>query len=412
MADTLQHLSHLPDGFGMDGLDLTISGKPLRAIVDQAGSTPLFVYSKAAMDRRVAALRQALPADLEIHYAIKANPMPAVVNHMAGLVDGLDVASAGELRLALKAGTSPQDISFAGPGKTDDELRAAIEAGIVVNLESEGEMARLAGAAENLGARPKVAIRVNPEFELRRTGMQMGGGPRPFGVDEEQVPEMLGKLAGLPLDFTGFHIFAGSQVLDTDGLIACQKSTVDLALRLSAHAPDTVRSVNLGGGFGIPYFPGDKPIDLQRIGAALAGELQRARRELPKARFAIELGRYLVGEAGIYVTRIVDRKVSRGKTYLVTDGGLHHHLALSGNFGQVIRKNYPVMIGNLAGQAPAETVDIVGCLCTPLDRLGDAVALPRADVGDLVVVFQSGAYGLSASPQAFLSHDPPGELLL
>jgi diaminopimelate decarboxylase len=400
-----------PGGFAVKDGRLLAGGKSLDALAGQAG-TPFYVYDGALIAARVAALRAAMPAGLDLHYAIKANPMQAVVTHLARLVDGLDVASSGELERALATGIAPARISFAGPGKTDPELRAAALAGATVNLESVGEMRRLAALASAAGVRVRVAVRVNPLFELRQSGMRMGGGPKQFGVDEEAVPELLAELAGLPLEFAGFHIFAGSQVLGADVLIDCLDKTVDLAIRLAAAAPAPVRYVNLGGGFGIPYFPGDIALDIGRVGDALAPMLERGRAALPGAAFAVELGRYLVGEAGLYVTRVIDRKVSRGKTFLVTDGGLHHHLALSGNFGQVIRKNYPVAIDGKMDRPATETVDIVGCLCTPLDRLGDNVPLPEAQVGDLVVVFQSGAYGASASPTAFLGHAAPAELFV
>lgn len=400
-----------PGGFEVRGHELMAGGRSVTELAGQAG-TPLYIYDGALIARRVNDLRAATPAGLGLHYAIKANPLPGVIAHLAGLVDGLDVASSGELRRALATGIAPGRISFAGPGKTDDELQAAARAGAIINLESAGEMRRLAAISSALGVRARAAVRVNPLFELRQSGMRMGGGPKPFGVDEEQVPALLAELAGLPLDFIGFHIFAGSQILNNDVLIDCLGKTVDLAIRLAADAPAPVRYVNLGGGFGIPYFPGETALDIGRIGAALEPLLERARAACPGAAFAIELGRYLVGEAGIYVTRVVDRKVSRGKIFLVTDGGLHHHLALSGNFGQVIRKNYPVAIAGRIGLPAVETADIVGCLCTPLDRLGDNVPLPETAVGDLVVVFQSGAYGASASPSGFLGHAPAAELLV
>ncbi len=400
-----------PGGFEVRGTELMAGGRSVTELAGEAG-TPLYVYDGGLMAARVKALRAAMPAGLGLHYAIKANPLSAVVAHLARLVDGLDVASSGELERALATGITPARISFAGPGKTDAELRAAALAGVTINLESAGEMRRLAAISAGLGIRARVAVRVNPLFELRQSGMRMGGGPKQFGVDEEQVPALLAELAGLPLEFLGFHIFAGSQILNDDVLIDCLDKTVDLAIRLAAGAPAPVRYVNLGGGFGIPYFPGETALDIGRIGRALGPLLERGRSACPDAAFAIELGRYLVGEAGIYVARVVDRKVSRGKTFLVTDGGLHHHLALSGNFGQVIRKNYPVAIAGRMGMPAVETVDIVGCLCTPLDRLGDNVALPEAAVGDLVVVFQSGAYGASASPSGFLGHPPPEEVFL
>ena len=400
-----------PGSFQVRDHELVIAGRTLAELAGQAG-TPFYVYDRTLIDARVRALRAAMPAGLDLHYAIKANPLPAVVAHLAGLVDGLDVASSGEMERALATGMAPSKVSFAGPGKNDAELKAAALAGVTVNLESAGEMRRLAAISQSLGLRARVAVRVNPLFELRQSGMRMGGGAKQFGIDEEAVPEVLSEMAGLPLEFIGFHIFAGSQVLNEDVLIDCMDKTVDLAIRLAANAPGPVRYVNLGGGFGIPYFPGETALDLARIGAALGPMLERGRAACPGAAFAIELGRYLVGEAGLYVARVIDRKMSRGKTFLVTDGGLHHHLALSGNFGQVIRKNYPVAIAGKMGLPAAETVDIVGCLCTPLDRLGDNVPLPETAVGDLVVVFQSGAYGASASPTGFLGHAAPAELFL
>ena len=223
---------------------------------------------------------------------------------------------------------------------------------------------------------------------------------------------MLGELAALDLDFVGFHLFAGSQNLRADILQEVQEKIIDLAVALAERAPAPVRHLNIGGGFGIPYFPKDEPLHLAAVGDNLERLMPRVRSNLPEAAVIVELGRYIVGECGVYVTRVVDRKESRGQVFLVTDGGLHHHLAASGNFGQVIRRNYPVAIGNRMGEAAAETASVVGCLCTPLDLLADKVALPRAQTDDLVVVFQSGAYGLTASPTAFLSHPEPVEVLV
>jgi diaminopimelate decarboxylase len=327
-------------------------------------------------------------------------------------VEGLDVASAGELRIALAAGMNPEAISFAGPGKTDAELTEALAAGIVVNLESEGEMERIAALGRRRAAPPRVAVRVNPDFELKSSGMKMGGGPKQFGVDAERVPAMLARIGQLGLDFQGFHIFSGSQNLRADAIKEAQEKTIELALGLAEHAPSPVRLLNIGGGFGIPYFPGEHSLDIAAVGANLPRLLDGVTRRLPQARVVIELGRYLVGEAGIYVCRIIDRKISRGQVFLVTDGGLHHHLAASGNFGQVIRKNYPVVVGNRVVGGERETVSVVGPLCTPLDLLADHMEMARAEVGDLIAVFQSGAYGLTASPTAFLSHPPPAEVLV
>lgn len=400
------------DQFAVRDGELLVGGIPLRRLAARVGSTPFYAYDRTLLSARVAQLRSALPTGIELHYAMKANPMPALVGHMAPLVDGIDVASAGELKIALDAGTDPRCISFAGPGKRDAELRQAVAAGILINVESFRELAVLAEASQALGVPARVAVRVNPDFELKSSGMKMGGGPKPFGVDAEQVPALLQAIGRAELAFEGFHLFAGSQNLKAEAIVEAQQKSFALALRLAEHAPGPVRTLNLGGGLGIPYFPGEQRLDLAPIGTALGNIVAEAATALPGAAIVLELGRYLVGEAGIYVCRITDIKVSRGHTYLVTDGGLHHHLSASGNFGQVLRKNYPVTIGTRMGEPAAEAVSVVGPLCTPLDLIAERMALPQAAEGDLVVVFQSGAYGASASPQAFLGHPGVAEVLV
>ncbi|WP_299070951.1 pyridoxal-dependent decarboxylase, exosortase A system-associated, partial [Accumulibacter sp.] len=366
--------------------ELLVGGIPLSRLAARVGQTPFYAYDRQLLTRRVALLRAALPASLKLHYAMKANPMPALVCHMAGLVDGIDVASAGELKVALDAGANPREISFAGPGKRRAELSQAVAAGILINIESFREVAELAAISHETGCAARVAVRVNPDFELKSSGMKMGGGARQFGVDAEQVPDLLTEIGRHGLAFEGFHLFAGSQNLRPEAIAEAQIKSFELALRLAGSAPAPVRFLNLGGGFGIPYFPGEQHLELAPIGANLSGIVERAARELPAAELVIELGRYLVGEAGLYVTRILDRKTSRGQTFLVTDGGLHHHLSASGNFGQVIRKNYPVAIGNRMIPARLETVSVVGPLCTPLDLLAERMELAEAQAGDLVVV--------------------------
>lgn len=399
--------------FGRDSGSLAVGGMAIDRLAERVGSTPFFAYDRRLLTERIELLRAHLPASLELSYAIKANPMPAVVQHLSGLVDACDCASAGELRIALDTPMAPHRVSFAGPGKTPAQLTQAIAAEVTIELESQTEAERVIALGGQLGIRPRVAVRVNPDFEVKGSGMRLGGGPQQFGVDAERVPALLKMLARADVELLGFHIFAGSQNLDAELLCDAQRKTVQLAARLAAHAPTPVRYLNIGGGFGIPYFARDRPLDLPAIGLNLeqlvTGEIAGA---LPDARVVVELGRYIVGECGVYVTRVVDRKQSRGKTFLVVDGGMHHQLAASGNFGQVIRRNYPVGIGARIDDGSEETVSVVGCLCTPLDRLADDVALPRADIGDLVVVFQAGAYGLSASPTAFLGHPAPVEVLV
>ncbi|MBV8502244.1 MAG: pyridoxal-dependent decarboxylase, exosortase A system-associated [Paucibacter sp.] len=397
--------------FPVEGDELIVGGQPLSRLAARVGSTPFYAYDRGLLKARVAQLRSVLPREVKLHYAMKANPMPAVVSLMASMVDGIDVASAGELQVALDAGADPAEVSFAGPGKRDAELRQAVAAGVLVNVESERELPVLAAASQALGVPARVALRVNPDFELKGSGMKMGGGAKQFGIDAESLPEVLRHIASMGLAFEGFHLFAGSQNLRAESICEAQQKSYELALRLAEHAPSAIKFLNLGGGFGIPYFPGEHPLELEPIGANLRYLVERARGDLPQAHLVIELGRYLVGEAGIYVTRIVDRKVSRGQVFLVADGGLNHHLSVSGNFGQVIRKNYPVTVGTKAGHSAREISSVVGPLCTPLDLLADKMELPVAEVGDLVVVFQSGAYGRSASPQDFLGHPHCTEVL-
>ncbi len=400
-------------GFGTAEGQLVVGGIPLSRLAQRVGSTPFFAYDRRLISARVERLRGALPPGMEIGYAVKANPMPAVVHHLAGLVDALDVASAGEMHLALNTGVPPSQVSFAGPGKTSAEVDQAVAAGVTIELESAREARRVVEAGERLGIRPRAAIRVNPDFSVKGSGMRMGGGPQQFGVDAELVPALLAELDSLEIELTGFHVFAGSQNLRADILVEAQRRTVELLVTLSEKAPAPVGYLNLGGGFGIPYSPQDSPLDLDAVGANLTDLLVNViSPALPGTRTVVELGRYLVGESGVYVTRAVDVKESRGAVYVVVDGGMHHQLAASGNFGQVIRRNFPLMIGNRADRPHDTVATVVGCLCTPLDLLGDKVALPAPEVGDLVVVFQAGAYGLTASPTAFLGHPAPTEVLV
>lgn len=407
----MKPMGSIPTGFsGNESCQLLIGGEDIETLIARAGDTPLFVYDFSLIRTKIAALKEALPPTVAVHYAIKANPMPELVAAIAPLVEGLDIASEGELRIALTAGA--QHISFAGPGKRDRELEAAVSAGITLNLESEGEAVRALSIARRLGITPKLAVRVNPDFDLKGSGMRMGGGAKPFGVDADRAASLVRTILSAGAEWRGFHIFAGSQALDTMAIADAQRHTLDLAGRLAEDVGECPPLVNLGGGFGIPYFPEDDPVDIQSIGKFLQKTLDKRMESLSKTTFAIELGRYLVGEAGVYLTRIVDRKISRGEVFLVTDGGLHHQLAASGNFGTVVRRNYPVAVASRFGAAPDEVASVVGCLCTPLDRLADQISLPRADVGDVIAVFMAGAYGFSASPGNFLGHPPAREILV
>lgn len=403
--------ARVPPGFGRDGAGrLLVAGRAAEAWVADAGDTPLFLYDSALLSARVAAFRAAMPAGLGLHYAIKANPFPPLLAHMAGHVDGFDIASGGELVRALEAGMPPERISFAGPGKRDRELEAAIRSGVTLNVESAGELARAGAIADRVGLAARVALRVNPPFALKGSGMKMGGTASPFGVDAADAVPLLKAMQAAPFRFEGLHLYAGSQNLSVDAILQSQRQTIALAAELCGAAGVRPAQVNLGGGFGVPYFPGDAELDLVALGQGIGDALDARPDTLADTHFVVELGRWLVAGAGVYLCRVVDRKQSGGETFLVTDGGLHHQLAATGNFGTVIRRNYPVANAS-RGDAGAEVVSVVGCLCTPLDRLADKVDLPGA-VGDLIAIFHAGAYGRSASPEAFLGHPPPLERLV
>lgn len=401
----------VPSEFVGEGGQLIIGGRTASALAAEAGETPFFVYDSAVVEARVARFRRAFPG-LALNYALKANPFVRLVSRMAPLVDGIDVASIGEAFVAMGAGVRAECLSFAGPGKKDSEIEVAVLRGIPINLESEGEADRVLSVAQRLGMVARVGVRVNPDFELRGSGMRMGGGAKPFGVDAERVPALLRRLKEAGVDYHGLHIFPGSQSLDAEAIIEAQAATIALAARLSDDAGLAPPKLNLGGGFGIPHFAGEQPLNVERIGAALGEALANRPDIMRETGFCLELGRWLVGEAGVYLTRIVDRKESGGQIFLIVDGGLHHQLAASGNFGTVVRRNYPIAVARRFGAAAEEVVNVCGCLCTPLDRLGDQIGLPRAAVGDLIAIFVAGAYGATASPSAFLGHGPAKEMLV
>lgn len=395
-----------------DDAVLRIGGWSADDLIDQAGGTPLFAYDNNIVGGQIARFRAAMPIGLALHYAVKANYYSPLLRFLARYVEGFDIASLGELQWLKEAGVDGLPVSFAGPGKRDAEIESAIAAGVTLNVESEGEAERALAIAELVGRQPKIAIRVNPPFGIKGAGMKMGGLASPFGVDAERAAALVKRVIEGGADWRGLHIFAGSQVLAAEALIEAQRATVALAAEIADTVGAPPPEINLGGGFGIPYFPGEQPLDIDAVGTALGETLIAAPDVLANTRFAIELGRWLVGEAGVYLTRIIDRKVSGGHTFLVTDGGLHHMLAASGNFGQVLRRNYPVAIAGRFGCEPDEEVTVSGCLCTPLDLLADEVSLPHAEPGDVVAIFCAGAYGLSASPQSFLSHPPAREMLV
>ncbi|MEO6255727.1 MAG: alanine racemase [Sphingomicrobium sp.] len=391
---------------------LRIGGWSAEELVEQAGGTPLFVYDNNIAGAQVARFRAAMPDGLGLYYVVRANPYGPLLRFLARYVDGFGIASGGELQQLRDAGVEHLPINFSGPAKRDAEIEAAITAGVTINVDSESEVARVLELGGQIGTQPKMAVRVNPPFQINSEGDKIAGLASPFGIDVERASAVVQEVIAAGADWRGLHISAGSQILSAAALIEAQRATIALAAEIANAAGSFPPEVNLGGGFGIPCFDGEQPLEVEAIGAALTDMLPKVPDPLANTRFGIELGRWLVGEAGVYLTRIVDRKQSGGRTFLITDGGLHHMFAASGNFGQQKRRNFPVGIAGRFGSAPDEEVTVTGCLDTPLDLLADDVSLPHAEPGDLVAIFCAGAYGLSVSPQAFQGHAPAREMLV
>ncbi|HEY3165683.1 MAG TPA: type III PLP-dependent enzyme, partial [Candidatus Binatia bacterium] len=391
----------------------SIGGVGIETVVAQHG-TPVFIYDRSVLDRKLSALRNALPSKFAISYSVKANPNRTILRHFVDRGCGLEIASAGEFHLSRSIGCPPSNIVFAGPGKTEAELERVLSDHIgQVHVESLTEIDRVAAISRRLGVKAKVAVRINPCAEAQGGAMRMGGRAAPFGIDEENLDSVLDRILAEPsVEFEGIHLFTGTQILDYAILARQYRKAIEIAGRAAKKTRRPIHTVDFGGGLGIPYFPGEKELDT----AALQKELMALMIEIENdssfrgTRFMVEPGRYLVGDGGVYVTRISDIKVSRGKKFLIVDGGMNHHLAASGNLGQVIKRNFPVALLTKFRERSAETVDIVGPLCTPLDVLAREAQVPTAAIGDLVGIFQSGAYARTASPLGFLSHPSPPEV--
>ena len=401
--------------FGVVEGMLQVGGVPISRIVEQFG-TPLFVYDASVLDKKWDLLRRTLPDCFAIYYSVKANPNRSIIRYFLGRGAGLEVASGGEFHQAVQAGCAPGDILFAGPGKTEAELEQVLKSGIgEIHIESIVEAERVSAISRRLGVIAQTSLRINPSGEAQGGAMRMGGKPAAFGVDEEQSETLIDRLmSDTSINFRGIHIFAGTQILDDTILIAQYRKGIELAKKVSMKIGRPLHTVDFGGGLGIPYFPQEHELNMDRLAEHL-GELMATVQADPffaGTRFIVEPGRFLVGESGIYVTRVTDVKVSRGKTFVILDGGMNHHLAASGNLGQVIKRNFPAAVFNRLQQTPENIVDLVGPLCTPLDTLARDLKLPRIEVGDVVGIFQSGAYGRTSSPLGFLGHPTPAEVLV
>jgi diaminopimelate decarboxylase len=405
----------IQDFFPASDGELRIAGVPVSKLAAEF-RTPLFAYDESVMRRKWGLLRSTFPPRFEIYYSVKANPNLNILAFFLAQGAGLEIASAGELYQAREAGCAPDRLLFAGPGKTPAELDLAISAGVgEIHAESMLELQRIARIAAHLKRKAPVAIRVNPESDAQGGAMRMGGKPAPFGIDEELLDTALDFVVSQPaMEFRGIHIFAGTQILDAEVLLAQYRKGVQIAQRVAGRLRQPLHSLDFGGGLGVPYFQHEEPLDIATLKAGLA-ELESeidGEPGLARTRLIIEPGRFLIAEAGVYLASVLDVKVSRGKKFLILDGGMNHHLAASGNLGQTIKRNFPVAVATRWGHPDEETVEISGPLCTPLDALGRAVALPRVEVGDLIAVFQSGAYARTASPLGFLSHPPPPEVMV
>jgi diaminopimelate decarboxylase len=401
--------------FSSAGGEFLIGEVPVRVIVERFG-TPLFIYDGHIFDRKWEELRCTYPSEFAISYSVKANPNPAILKHFLKKGCGLEIASGGEFQLAIKAGCPPEKVLFAGPGKSEAELELVLPHGIrEIHVESLKETERINTISARLDVNARVALRINPGGEAQGGAMRMGGKPSPFGIDEEDLDDVLGKLLSYgSIQFCGIHLYAGTQILEHAILLNQYRKGLEIARRAAEKLQRPLQTVDFGGGLGIPYYTSEKELDLSKVHEGLMLLMAEVRDEVvfKGTEFMVEPGRFLVGEAGIYVARINDIKVSRGKKFLIVDGGMNHHLAASGNLGRVIKRNFPVALLNKLEEEPRERVDIVGPLCTPLDVLARDVDFPPADIGDLVGIFQSGAYGRTSSPLGFLSHLTPAEVLV
>ena len=402
----------IPQHFAAIDGRLFIGGMPADELVEEAGGTPLFVYDNNIVGAQVARFKGAMADGIALHYSVTANPYEPLLEFLGRYVDGFRIVSDGELQRLQAAGLAGIPINFAGPGKRDAELEAAVRAMATISVESESEAARAIRAAEHVGIRPKISVRVTPPFAIEEGRVSIGSRPSPFGVDADRVPALVHGLLEAGGDWRGLHMFAGVQCLDAEALAEVHRVTVAHAGEIADAIGEPLPELNLGSGFDIACRPGETPLDIDRVAVELNRTLCNAPPLLATTCFTIELGRWLVGEAGVYLTRVLDRTESCGHTFLTTDGGGHHLIGATGSLGERGLLNFPIAVANRFDSPAEEEVTVTGCLCTPFDLLGDQVALPRAEQGDLIAVFCAGAYGLSASPQAWESRPLAREMLV
>ncbi len=388
------------------------------SIIDLANkrSTPLYLYDAGVLKQKLDTIRTNLPF-CDIFYSVKANPHNDVIAFFVNNGCGTEIASPGEFEKSIAAGCDPAKIIYAGPGKRTIDLRTTIEKGIAeIHLESFSEITRCNEAAKQLNRNQPVSIRINPSNQFQTGAIQMGGKPIAFGFDEEMLNEAVQaimKCANLKL--SGLHIYAGTQILDSVSLAKLYAHALELCESILINHGLLLSTLDLGGGFGIPYYEDEKPLDLADLGQALKRERQKLidrEKAFSNLKIILEPGIFLTAESGMYITSIVAVKQSRGKHFAICDGGMNHNLAASGNLGQIIKRNFPFACANKISMPEEISYEICGPLCTPLDCIGRNVKMPKLEEGDLLVLFNAGAYGLSASPTGFLSHALPQEVLI
>jgi diaminopimelate decarboxylase len=392
----------------------SIPRKTLIELIEKA-PTPCYLYFSDIIGQRLELMRKTLVGKFEIMYAMKANPHREILALMESYGLGVEVSSGGELALARASGFRPRKISFAGPGKGLKELQQAVESGAVISVESVEELQLLREIATAARKRALITVRVNLELGAAlRAGLNMGGSSQ-FGVPMNSLSKAFAVLreSRRQLEFMGLHSHYGSQILDPSSIVLHFENLLGLVRRCETEVGVPIRMLNFGGGWGVDYFAEQTPLDLERLKDGLSAllQLRRWRELLAHVTLILEPGRFLVAEAGVYATRILYRKEVGGRNILVVDGGLHHNYVLTGGMGRVICRNYECDFFPAtphAVQTSEQVYDVVGCLCTPQDVLAVQVPCHFPPVrGDVVVFFNSGAYGYNASPTGFLMHDPP-----
>ena len=385
----------------------------LESLAEKYG-TPYYLYDVDLIADRIAKVKQAFEGLVKVFYAVKTNPNLELLRSISSVADGMDVSSGGELEQVKLAGFPMRNVSFAGPAKTNQELEASVDCGVgCISIESTRELKEAIQLAKRLGQKASIVIRVNPKLTVKEFGLKMGGRPVQFGIDEEELPAIADEVErnANAVEFRGLHVYAGSLCFEPAGIEDGVLNTLRLVREIEMTSALRCTVVNFGGGFGVSNSEPDRELDVEELGRALVPKLREFQSSSDVDReFVFELGRYLATNAGMYVVRVISSKESRGKSFFMVDGGLHHHLAAAGMFGVGLRSNY--VLQNLSRpQAPSVRCNLAGPLCNPTDLLGANVNLPKPEIGDLIGVMKSGSYAYTASPLLFLGRPTPAELI-